>query len=145
MDNTWLSPSDVVCQFRNDKETDGQLLGLLQETGEKIGLIADILSDIIPETINLLGHITAPVPFLFLNCQIVIPSMHNFKCNLQTVLLVSFLAVYQYKTQLVGILYNYPLKGRWIVVVDIYWDAKCQGTVYIFSTMNHPWGGFVLV
>lgn len=46
--------------FRNDKESDGQLLGLLQETGI-ISLIADwhILSDIIPETINM-GDISAP-------------------------------------------------------------------------------------
>ena len=59
MDNLWLS-SNVICHFRNDEESDGQLLGLLQETGI-ISLIADwhILSDIIPETINM-GDISAP-------------------------------------------------------------------------------------
>ena len=36
----------------------------------------------------------------------------------------------------VGIVHNYPPKGRWIhtVVVDIYWDTKCQGIYLVLST-----------
>lgn len=109
VDNLWLS-SNVICRFRNDKETNRQHLGLLQETGI-ISLIADwhILSDIIPETINM-GDISAPYYLLISKVADCNVSWHLSAW--QTLLLVSFLAIYPYKTQLVGIQKKYTCKWK---------------------------------
>lgn len=90
--------------------TCGQLLGLLQETGI-ISLIADwhILSDIIPETINK-GDISAPYYLLISKLADCNVSWHLSAW--QTLLLVSFLAIYPYKTQLVGIQKKYTCKWK---------------------------------
>ena len=98
-DQKWITcgyVGNVICHFRNDKETNGQLLGLLQETGI-ISLIADwhILGDIIPETINM-GDISAPYYLLISKVADCNVSWHLSAW--QTLLLVSFLAIYPYKT-----------------------------------------------
>lgn len=84
--------------------------GLLQETGI-ISLTADwhILSDIIPETINM-GDISAPYYLLISKVADCNVSWHLSAW--QTLLLVSFLAIYPYKTQLVGIQKKYTCKWK---------------------------------